>query len=292
MKKACLLDNPISGSHIHSTRVKELLALLKENGFDITYETLFSLEQTRNAIDSHIRDGCELFIVSGGDGTVRSVAQHLADTSIPLLIFPSGNENLLAAQLGLSPEPAGAMNAILRGKCKNIDVAQINDLICIAVASVGVDASIVHHVHRKRKGHISTFNYVWPTIKTFLSYRYKPIEVLVDGQKVCNEKALAFIGNISKYGGNFKIFQEAVFDDGLLDIAIFRCCNLFQLVYLFFLAVVGRTNQSTRIQRFKGKRIMIHTSCGNMKTQIDGDPGPEMPLDVKVVPSGLCLLVP
>lgn len=292
MKKACLLDNPISGSHVHSTRVKELLALLKENGFDITYETLFSIEQTRNTIDSHIRNRCELFIVSGGDGTVRSVAQHLADTSIPLLIFPSGNENLLAVQLGLSPEPAEAMNAILRGKCKNIDVAQINDLICIAVAGVGVDASIVHHVHRKRKGHICTFDYVWPTIKTFLSYRYKPIEVLVDGQTVCNEKALAFIGNISRYGGNFKIFQEAVCDDGFLDVAIFRCRNLFQLVYLFFLAVVGRTGQSSLIQRYKGKEIFIHVPSGDIKTQVDGDPGPEMPLKIKIIPAGLCLLVP
>jgi len=292
MKKACLLDNPISGSHIHFTRVKELLALLKENEFDITYETLYSLEQTRNAIDFHIRNGCELFIVSGGDGTVRSVAQHLADTSIPLLIFPSGNENLLAAQLGLSPEPSEAMRAILRGKRKNIDVAQINDLICIAVAGVGVDASIVHHVHRKRKGHIRTFDYVWPTIKTFMSYRHKTIEVRVDEQKVYHGKALAFIGNISRYGGGFKIFQEAVCDDSLLDIVIFECSNLLQLLYLFILAMTGRTEKSSRIHRFKGKKITIETPCENMKTQIDGDPGPEMPLNIKIIPAGLCLLTP
>lgn len=292
MKKVCLLDNPISGSHVHSGRVKELLALLKDNGFDAAHETLLSIEQIRTVVGSHLRNGCELLIVSGGDGTVRSVAQYLTGTDIPLLIFPAGNENLLAAQLGLSSEPARALQIILGGKRKYIDVAQINGMICIAVAGVGVDAAIVHHVHRKRKGHINIFDYVWPTIKTFLSYRHQTIEVRVDGQEVCKAKALAFIGNISRYGGGFKIFQEAGCDNGLLEIVIFRCKNIFQLIALFVLATTGRTAKSSVIQRFRGKEIVISTPGNDVKTQIDGDPGPKMPLDVKVIPAGLCLLVP
>lgn len=292
MKKVCLLDNPISGSHVHSARVKDLLALLKGNSFDVTYETLVSFEQTRNIIGNQIQNGCELFIVSGGDGTVRSVAQHLTGTDIPLLIFPAGNENLLASQFGLCPEPAKSIEAILQGKCQKIDVAQINGMICIAVAGVGVDAAIVHHVHRKRKGHINIFDYVWPTLKTFLSYRHQIIEVRVDGQEVCNEKALAFVGNISRYGGGFKIFKEASCDNGLLEIVIFRCKNIFQLLILFILAMTGRTDMSSQIQRFRGKEIVISTPSDDVKTQIDGDPGPEMPLEIKVIPAGLCLLVP
>lgn len=292
MKKVCLLDNPISGSHVHTARVNSLLDLLKNHGFHITCETLTSFEQTRNIIESQIKTGCELFIVSGGDGTVRSVAQHVAGTHIPLLIFPAGNENLLAAQMGLTPEPAETMEVILKGKCRNIDVAQINGLICIAVAGVGVDAAIVHHVHRKRKGHISIVDYIWPTIKTFLSYQHKTIEVRVDGHPVCNTRALAFIGNIPRYGGGFKIFQDTSCDNGLLDIVIFQCKNIFQLLYLFTLAVTGRTAKSSLIQCFRGKQIIIRTPCDNMKTQIDGEPGPAMPLDIKVAPGALCLLVP
>ncbi|MCF7954619.1 MAG: NAD(+)/NADH kinase [Phycisphaerae bacterium] len=292
MKNVCLLDNPISGSHIHSGRVADLLALLKDNGFNVTCETLVSLEQTRNIIKSQIETDCELFIVSGGDGTVRSVAQSLIGTGIPLLIFPSGNENLLATKLGLNPEPSEAWKVISKGECKNIDVAQINAMICIAVAGVGVDAAIVHHVHRKRKGHITFFDYVWPTIKTLLSYRHKKIDIRVDGRDVCSCKAFVFIGNITEYGGGLKIFDGAVCDDGLLDMAIFECSNFFQLIYLFFLAATGWKGKSSLIRHFKGKQITISSECKSLKTQIDGDPGPKMPLDIKVVAGGLCLLVP
>lgn len=292
MKRVCLLDNPISGSHAHNARVQALLERMEDHGFCVIYEQMASFEQTREVVEQQIKTGCDIFIVSGGDGTVRSVAQHLAGTGIPLLIFPSGNENLLAAQMGLSPEPDRAMEVLLHGKCRYIDVAKMNNLICIAVAGVGVDAAIVHHVHRHRKGHISFLDYVWPTIKTFLSYRHKTIAVRVDGRDVYRGKALAFIGNIPRYGGGFKIFHEAVCNDGLLDVVIFRCRHVFQLLYLFILALTGKTGGSSLIRHFTGKEIIIETPCEGMKTQIDGEPGPDMPLTIRVVPEALCLLVP
>ena len=134
MKKVCLLDNPISGSHVHTARVKDLHEQVENHGFHVTCEKLASFEQTRHVIEQQIEAGCDLFIVSGGDGTVRSVAQHLTGTRIPLLIFPAGNENLLAAQFGLSPEPAEAMKVILQWKSRYIDVAVMNDLICTLVS--------------------------------------------------------------------------------------------------------------------------------------------------------------
>ena len=292
MKRICLLDNPISGSHAHTARVKTLQGRMENQGFRVSYEPLTSFEQTRQIVDRQIETGCDIFVVSGGDGTIRSVAQHLTGTDIPLLIFPSGNENLLAAQMGLVPDPDRAMEILLQGKCRYIDVAKINDLICIAIAGVGVDAAIVHHVHRHRKGHISIFDYVWPTIKTFFSYRHKMIEVRMDGRDVHRGKALAFIGNIPRYGGGFKIFHEAVCDDGLLDVVIFRCGHIFQLLYLFILALTGKTTGSSLVRHFKGKDIVIETPCDGMKTQIDGEPGPDMPLTIRVVPKALCLLVP
>lgn len=292
MKKVCLLDNPISGSHVHTARVKALHEQVESFGFNVTCEKLESFEQTRQIIKHQIDAGCELFIVSGGDGTVRSVAQHLAGSRIPLLIFPAGNENLLAAQLGLSPEPAEAAKVIRQWKCRYIDVAVMNDLVCVAVAGVGVDAAIVHHVHCRRKGHISIFDYVWPTIRTFLSYRHKPIEIRMDGQEVFRGKALAFIGNIPRYGGGFKIFHEAVCDDGLLDLVIFQCSHLFHLLYLFVLAMTGRTAKCSLVRHYKGKTMEIHSPSDDLKTQIDGEPGPDMPLKIRVIPGGLCLLTP
>jgi diacylglycerol kinase (ATP) len=292
IKRICLLDNPKSGSTAHAGRVQVLLNQLEGCGFDVSCEELISLEQTQKVIEAHIESGCDLFIISGGDGTVRSVAHHLAGTRIPLLIFPAGNENLLATQLGLQQAPSKTLDIIQQGKYKDIDVAQVNGMMCIAVAGIGVDAAIVHCVHRQRKGHINKQHYVWAAIKTFLHYKHAEITIRIDGAEVYCNKAFAIIGNIPRYGGGFKLFKEAVYDDGLLDVTVFQCSNFFQLIYLFILVVVGQMDKSSLIRYYKGKSVEIVSSNSDIQSQIDGDPGPDLPLTIVMIPGGLRLLVP
>jgi len=292
MKRICLLDNPKSGSRAHADRVKELLNRMEACGFEVFCEELISLEQTQQVIAAQIDAGCDMFIVSGGDGTVSSVSHHLTGTRIPLLIFPAGNENLLATHLGLQPIPSKAIDAIRQGKYRDIDVAQVNDILCIAMVGVGVDAAIVHHVHRMRKGHINKSHYIWAAIKTFLRYNHTEISIRIDGEEVFCNKAFAIIGNIPGYGGGFKIFKEAVCDDGLLNVTVFQCSTIFQLIYLFTLVVVGQMDKSSLIHYYKGQKIEIVSAVSTMQSQIDGDSGPALPLNIQVVPAGLRLLVP
>ncbi len=292
MKKICLLENPKSGSSNNGATIEKLLALLEEKNLDVTHEKLTSFEKTRIVIEEQIKSNCELFIVAGGDGTVRSVAQHLVDSNAAMLILPSGNENLLASELGLTSDPAKAIATILQGKTKNIDVAKINDSICIAVAGIGVDGAIVREVHKNRTGHINFFSYIWPTIKTFIAYKHRRIRVEIDKEIVCDAKAIAFIGNISRYGGGLKIFKDAHWDDGLLNITVLRCKNLFELLYLFALVIIGWAEKTSHIEHFKGKEITISSVHNDIKSQIDGDTGPDLPLKVKIIPGGLRLLIP
>ena len=44
-------------------------------------------------------------VASGGDGTVATVSYRLANTGVPILPFPAGTANLLAANLASPMEP-------------------------------------------------------------------------------------------------------------------------------------------------------------------------------------------
>nr|WP_156396247.1 MULTISPECIES: diacylglycerol kinase family protein [unclassified Caulobacter] len=64
----------------------------------------FGREALRNALEDFARDGLDLLIIDGGDGTVRDVISLLPHTfgeDLPLLaVLPSGKTNVLAIDLG------------------------------------------------------------------------------------------------------------------------------------------------------------------------------------------------
>ena len=47
-----------------------------------------------------------------------------------------------------------------------------------------------------RCGHITYLDYVGPFFETFFKYRFPAVRVVADGEEVCNEPALVFVGNI------------------------------------------------------------------------------------------------
>ena len=79
-----------------------------------------------------IARGADLIAVFGGDGTVKDVAEALIKTDTPLLIFPAGTGNVVAASLGRT----GGLGAIARAarlvcgeayQTKSVDVGKMGN---------------------------------------------------------------------------------------------------------------------------------------------------------------------
>lgn len=287
----CILENPISGPSDHRDKVAKLAQLLKKGGYNLCHEQLISIEKTKNQIDTHLQKGCKLIIAAGGDGTVRSISQCLDNKEFPIFIYPVGNENLLAREIGLSDDPQAAFDTIEDFHIRKIDLVQINNRKFISVGGVGIDSHVVNILDNNRKGHIKKSDYIWPTIKTFFTYTFPVIKITADDKLICDQPAILFLGNISRYGGGFKLFENALCDDGKIDLVIFRCGNVSQLLYLFILTILGIARKSKMTSRYQCTKIKIESTAA-LNSQIDGDPGPPLPLNINMQEGALALLVP
>jgi len=118
-RRAAVVANPTK--HDDITRLRDTVrAAMSEHGWDepVWLETTAEDPGTGQAAQA-VRDGVDLVLACGGDGTVTACANGVAGSGIPLGILPLGTGNLLARNLGLPLDIDAALVAALTGTRAN-----------------------------------------------------------------------------------------------------------------------------------------------------------------------------
>ncbi len=289
-KPVHLIINPHSGSGASHRQLKQLRTLLQQSDWEVIEHTTTGAAEATD-YSHHIATNAAAVIAWGGDGTINEVATGLGNAKVPILICPAGTENLLAKELCIPLNPQRLVSALTHGRIIECDVAEVNGRNFFQILGVGFDGEVVRRLASARTGHISHLSYFWPIWKTFWEHDFPKMRILVDGQEVFNDSGLAFVGNISRYAVGLRICPDARFDDGLLDLVIFPCRERTRLLRHAAWTLL-------RLHPIKGNVIYRHArnvrieSDQPLDCQIDGDPGPAAPIDVKMTDHRMQLLIP
>jgi YegS/Rv2252/BmrU family lipid kinase len=285
-----LIVNPKSGSGSRAADLVEFRAAMRSAGREIAeHHTTGPGDATEYA--RRIADQADMAVVWGGDGTVREVAAGLAGTGVAVLPCQAGTENLLAKELGIPSHPHALANVIAAGRTVDCDLGLVNDGLFMLIMGIGFDGEVVRRLASIRRGHITHLSYFWPIWRTFWEHDFPRLRVEVDGREIFNDYGLAFVGNISRYAVGLRICSEALFNDGLLDLVIFSCHE--QTALLLHAAWT-----LLRMHPLKGNVIYRQFHEARIETdrpvpsQMDGDIGPNTPLDIHVHPERLRLVIP
>ncbi len=285
--------NPKSGASSSKLVGRQFERYLTKKGFKLKVSLTASLEDACElATDSAVDYDCAMVIVVGGDGTVREVAHGLEGSDKPLLIVPCGTENLLANELGFDERLITVIKTFEGGDIRPLDLGSANGKCFTCIAGFGFDGQVVKRVSEQRKGHIDYFDYFWPLWRTFWNYRFEPIKVEIDGEEVFEDRGLAFVGNISRYALGVQILHHADFSDGLLDVCIYKCASKVHLLKHSLMTILKQHAYSADVIYRKGKNITVSSQAPGMLTEIDGDPGPALPMQINVIPQAVNCLVP
>jgi YegS/Rv2252/BmrU family lipid kinase len=265
---------------------------LSGRGFDVRLNLTHSLEHACElATDAAADASCAMVVVVGGDGTVREVAHGLAGSNKPLLIVPGGTENLLANELGLDKSLRTLTRTFEAGFTRTFDLGNANGRCFTSIAGFGFDGEVVKAVSQNRTGHINYFDYFWPLWRTFWRYRFDKMRVEIDGEQIFDGPGLVFVGNISRYAVGLNILENADYSDGLLDICIYKCASRTHLVKHSAATVLKRHARCRDVIYRQGKEITVTSDNLDLSTEIDGDPGPEVPVKITVIPAAVRLMV-
>lgn len=285
-----VIVNPVAGSGKATSFIDEFCTRLRNEGHRCTRVTTAGPEDLHRLVAEHA-NGETVIAVAGGDGSIRGALNGLRGRPNPLLLLPLGTENILAKQLRIAPNIGSVWRTFVDGHLSHFDLATVNGQPFIIVVGAGFDAEVVATLSRVRRGNITHFNYIWPIWRTLWRYPFPAIRVMADGEEVCNEPALVFVGNIPRYAAGMRILREARWDDGLLDVCIYRCRHRVRLFGYALWTWLRRHVEHRLVSYHQAKRVRLESESP-LPIQSDGDPAGKLPADIEIVPSAVNLLVP
>jgi YegS/Rv2252/BmrU family lipid kinase len=288
-----LILNPSSGASSEKGNVHLFIEYLESKKFQLQVNQTKSLLHARSlAAESAVKFNCAMVIVAGGDGTIREVVHGLEGSDKPLMLLPSGTENLLANELGYKRTLKNWIEVFESDIRRPLDLCKANNQFFLSVGGVGFDADVVKIVDEQRSGNITHLHYFFPILRTFLNYNFPKLSIEVDDKLVFSDKGIAIFGNISRYALGIPILISANYGDGLLDLCVCKCSTKLGLIYHSLLTILKMHQRNKRGVIYKQcKKVKIY-SDEFVRTELDGDPGPDMPLDITVIPHAVNILVP
>lgn len=299
--RTLLIYNPTAGPWDMTRVLKRLAEDLGANGWQLelveTHKSGDAMWLSRQAA----RDGLDLVLVAGGDGTINEAANGLVGSNTILGIVPVGTGNILAHQMHmpiLSPVPpyqvSEVADSLLRSRVQRVDAGVINGRYFVCWAGAGLDAEIAAQLEPRTRyaKRLRTLPYIIAAFSVASWFKGFRTRVSVEGRAFNTRALLIVASNIQLYAAFFTIARHAYMDDGMLDIFVFKGLGLGYVLRHFLHMLFGQRHlNDPAVIQVLARRIQLETAP-RVAVHLDGDPFGETPAIIGLEAGVLRFLTP
>jgi diacylglycerol kinase family enzyme len=243
-----------------------------------------------------VRQGADVLVAAGGDGTVSAIASSVRGTKTALAVLPMGTLNHFARDLGIPTDIDEAVAAIGRGQRIAVDMGEVNGRYFVNNASLGIYPDIVRDRTRRQRrlGHGKPWAMMWAILSVMRRSPFLKLAVDIEGQETFRCRSpFVFIGNNDYVMEGFNIGQRGSLRDGHLSIYTTTRRTRFGLFALALRALVGRLRQADDFAMAKATQLQIDSSRRRLLVATDGEvTAMDTPLTFRVLPGALQVVAP
>ncbi len=284
-KSAMIIINPTAGKEKAASYEDRIREKLKSEYTNLVVKyTKGQGDATKFAREAS-EDNFDLVVSLGGDGTVNEIVNGLASfEKQPLLgIIPLGTANNLAKALYIPINPEKAIEILNNDFYKHIDVGLVNDKYFTNILGVGQAAKAVYDVDIEKKSKFGFFAYVMAVGKEVLKDEVFPVKLEMDEETWQGEISVIIIGLLESLGG-LKTLSDIEIKEGTMHIFAIKSLNISKLIRTTPSLLFRSITDSENIKYFQTKKLKLATlDNSQFKSNIDGNEGPELPLEIKVL---------
>lgn len=298
MKRAILLYNAYAGHRTIVSELDKITEKLQELGYELKLHRSTAPGDIQAYTLEHVEaSNTDLIIVSGGDGTVNECISAMCkkELDIPLLILPLGTANDFATSAGIPGQVEECIALIEKGNLSYIDVGKVNEGYFINVCNMGLFSGVSHAVDPELKKKFGRFAYYFKGFEEIQNYQAMDITLTVDDEVLQDKYLLILVFNGKGAGGMLKLAKYAEITDGKFDVVCIKNVNIFEMPALMFKVLQGEHLKDVNVDYLTGSHIKIE--CHNQElnrfvTDVDGEAGPDLPMDIKVLPRKIRVYLP
>jgi YegS/Rv2252/BmrU family lipid kinase len=294
--RAKLIANPGAGNVLEAaSRLEQVTHYLLENGLKVDVALAHPKKEAIPIVKKAIKDGYDIVIAMGGDGTLGAVIRGIAGSNLKLGIIPAGTENDIAASLGIPEDLKEACALIASGHTRKLDLGQISTkkrkkFNFFMVAAIGLTATLYPMISGVPEG---KFGGIKDAVMSLLKYKTKPTVFLTldDESKIEVETMLVTVANTPVTGAKNLVAPDAILDDGLLDIAVYPDFSKAELLGYFLKSAHEGSTPDGRIRRYRARKIKVKTSP-KLDVAAEGIILGKGTARIKVLPGALRVIAP
>lgn len=296
-----IIANPASGKNKAVEYAKQLESMLIDN-----YSSTVTIKETKKAGDAkewasdldHLK--YDAIVCLGGDGTVNETVQGiLANQHQPIFGFiPLGTVNDLGRAIGYSMNPTEAIKQFKNVSPSPMDIAQVNDEYFVNVLAIGAIPESVMDTDSKEKNTWGFLAYFKDAMSSIFNSKEMELLISYDDQEVLINTNLVICSLTNSVGGFDYLFPEAKIDDGLLHLMAVKGSAPIDLIKAVIDGTISKVETTDNLLVFEKEKIDIKinpnskTSNKELWANIDGDKGPKLPLNIKILPKAIKVFRP
>jgi YegS/Rv2252/BmrU family lipid kinase len=301
-KNVCLVVDLRTGEHL--AQIPGLIAVFRAAGWKTKVALKEYGGETQKLAQQAARDGYDVVLGYGGDGTLSAVLNGVMNEGSKSLVadIPGGTYNVWAGAIGIPNNPIQAALAVVNSMTHTVDLGHIEvtgvtfpetgekPLVkgdkkakrssrarqhFLLHVGIGLEATMMAHISKPLKYRFGPLAFDLSMLKTLprqhpFSLEIKQMDHAGNIERQWQGEVWeVFVSKVPLFGGAMNIAPEARADDGLLSVCLITANGPLKTVEQVFSLVTQRKLDEKTTEYFRGAHFSLQVPA-SMDVHVDG----------------------
>lgn len=284
-KKVLLFYNPRSGDGMFKNNLDKIVDHFQENQQIVIPVRADDNTDIADILMTMNQEEYSKIIAAGGDGTINIVVNAMMKTGcdLPIAIFPAGTANDYAHYFNIPTDLDGMLEIATEDYYVTADIGRCNQRYFVNVAAIGSVIDVSQKTDSSMKNALGIFAYYLKGLSELRALKPVRVTITADDRSFTESIFFMVVLNGTSAGGFRKLGVNSAVNDGVFDVIIFRETKFAELPLLVFDVLQGKHPDNDHVLYFQTSRIRIDSE-EQISTDVDGEIGEPLPLDIQIIP--------